>query len=203
LGEPVQLRSSEINRGMSGSGVLDLERNLVVGVVSETWFADATGKDRDTAWAVDARVLSLAPLGLPFQDEDLPKKEVPSPTMAPQAEAAVATQPGLRLVDAPPPVAEWVGRKGLLRGLDDDWTDPGRQISGLIGFGGEGKSSLARHWLDDLMTKPELPQPQGVFWWGFYEKCRVEEFLAAALDFLRQGSWTPGIILPLWPRSTS
>ncbi|MCP4593535.1 MAG: trypsin-like peptidase domain-containing protein, partial [bacterium] len=38
--EPVQLESSQINQGMSGAGVLDVERNLVVGIVSETWFPD-------------------------------------------------------------------------------------------------------------------------------------------------------------------
>ena len=35
--EPVQLESQQINRGMSGSAVLDIERNLVVGIVSEAW----------------------------------------------------------------------------------------------------------------------------------------------------------------------
>jgi len=191
--EPVQLSSPEINRGMSGSGVLDLERNLVVGVVSETWFANATGKDRDTAWAVDARLLSLAPLGLPLQDEGLPKKEAPTPSVAPQATAtaAAAPRPGMKLINAPPLVAEWVGREDLLRGLDDDWTDPGRQMTGLIGFGGEGKSSLARRWLEELGVNPNLPQPQGVFWWGFYEKRSVEEFLAAALSFFSAGRLDP------------
>jgi tetratricopeptide (TPR) repeat protein len=188
--EPVQLDCKQINRGMSGSGVLDLERNLVIGVVSETWFPDRTGKDPYTAWAVDARVLSLKPLGLPLQDQDQPKREAPTPTMQPQA-AAAAAQPGMALNNAPDAVPEWVGREDLLRGLGHDWLDPGRKVTGLIGFGGEGKSSLARRWLDELLRNQELPQPQGVFWWGFYEKRRVEEFLAAALSFFSGGRLDP------------
>jgi hypothetical protein len=77
--EPVQLESNQINRGMSGSAVLDLERNLVIGIISETWFPDKSGKDSDTGWAVDAHVLSLAPLGLPVQDAPLPLKAAPAP----------------------------------------------------------------------------------------------------------------------------
>ena len=57
---------------MSGSAVLDMTRNLVVGIVSETWFPDLSTKDRDTAWAVDGRVLSLEPLELLLQDISLP-----------------------------------------------------------------------------------------------------------------------------------
>jgi hypothetical protein len=77
LVEPVQLESSQINLGMSGAGVLDVERNLVVGIVSETWFPDLSTKDRDTAWAVNARVLSLAPLGLSLRDAPLAKRPAP------------------------------------------------------------------------------------------------------------------------------
>jgi hypothetical protein len=88
--EPVQLESSQINSGMSGSAVLDTTRNLVVGIVSETWFPDLSTKDRDTAWAVDGKVLSLKPLGLPLQDLPFPLKAAPEPKFdVAQAEAAV------------------------------------------------------------------------------------------------------------------
>ncbi|MDO9347891.1 MAG: hypothetical protein Q7T47_01285 [Anaerolineales bacterium] len=73
------MTSSQINCGMSGSAVLDAERNLVVGIVSETWFPDLSTKDRDTAWAVNARVLRLKPLGLPLQDASLPLRAAPAP----------------------------------------------------------------------------------------------------------------------------
>jgi len=90
-GEPVQLQSQHIAPGMSGSPVLDMQRNLVVGLVSETWFPDLSTKDRDTAWAVNAHVLSLAPLNLHLQDEPYPLRPASQPkTDMAEARAAVA-----------------------------------------------------------------------------------------------------------------
>jgi GTPase SAR1 family protein len=57
-------------------------------------------------------------------------------------------------------------------------------VTGLIGFGGEGKSCLARRWLDALLEDKTKPQPDGIFWWGFYEKRNVDEFFEAALSFM-------------------
>jgi hypothetical protein len=159
--EPVQLQSSQINQGMSGAGVLDIERNLVVGVVSETWFPDLSTKDRDTAWAVNARVLTFDPFLLPVQDAPYPLRAAPQPkTDLAAARAAVA--PGLSIAwnNAPPPVKEWVGREELLKAINADWADPQHHVTGLIGFGGEGKSSLARQWVDDLLRSP-LPVGEG------------------------------------------
>ncbi|TKJ38377.1 serine protease [candidate division LCP-89 bacterium B3_LCP] len=186
--EPVQLESSQINRGMSGAAVLDKERNLVIGVVSETWFPDESTKDRDTAWAVNARVLKLDPLNLPVQDEPHPKRPAPKPRIdAEEARRAVA--PDLQPVwnNAPPSLDEWVGRAELLKDLSADWSNPNLRVTGLIGFGGEGKSSLVRRWVDDLLKDSSQIQPDGIFWWGFYEKPSVEEFFEAALRYLSGG----------------
>ena len=54
-------------------------------------------------------------------------------------------------------------------------------------FGGEGKSSLAREWIDQLLADSSRPQPEGVFWWGFYEKRNVDEFFDAALNYMSGG----------------
>ena len=113
--DPVQLESNQINQGMSGAAVLDVERNLVVGIVSEAWFPDASGRDRDTAWAVNARVLSLAPLGLQIQDEALPLRAAPQPkTDAAEARAAVAPMDRFAWNSAPAVLEEWTGRDDLL-----------------------------------------------------------------------------------------
>jgi len=194
LGEPVQLASQQINQGMSGAAVLDMERNLVVGIVSEFWLPpDRSLRDRDIAWAVDARVLSLEPLGLELQDEPYPKREAPQPkTDVEAARAAVAPEPGLAWNNAPAPLEEWVGREELLRAISRDWADPQRRVTGLIGFGGEGKSSLARQAVDDLLGDlPNLPTPDGVFWWGFYTRPSVDEFFEAALTYLSGGRIDP------------
>ncbi len=69
----IQLESSQIDQGMSGAAVLDTERNLVVGIVSQTHIPNRiTTKNRDTAMAVNARVLALSPLNLPVQNHASP-----------------------------------------------------------------------------------------------------------------------------------
>jgi tetratricopeptide (TPR) repeat protein len=68
--------------------------------------------------------------------------------------------------------------------------DPRRRVTSLVGFGGEGKSSLARRLVDqfiDQRTTSRNVTLNGIFWWGFYEKRSVDEFFGAALDFLDEG----------------
>jgi tetratricopeptide (TPR) repeat protein len=189
--EPVQLESQQINCGMSGAAVLDVDRNLVVGIVSETWFPDLSTKDRDTAWAVDARVLTFDPLNLPLHDTPLPRQSAPQPKLetADVAAARAAVAPdGVAFHGAPPPLTEWVGRHDLLQSITRDWTDPDRHVTGLIGFGGEGKSSLARKWVDQALL---AEQPAGIFWWAFYDRPNVDEFFEAALVYMGGGRIDP------------
>ena len=195
--EPIQLESSQINSGMSGSAVLDMTRNLVVGIVSETWFPDLSTKDRDTAWAVDGRVLSLEPLGLPLQDAPLPLKPAPEPKTDEQTKQQVVEVAQVTVEQrtaeekyswnsAPSVLNEWTGRDDLLKQITDDWNNPQKHVTGLIGFGGEGKSSLARKWVETLNLQPSN-LPTGIFWWGFYENRSVDEFLEAALKYMSGG----------------
>jgi tetratricopeptide (TPR) repeat protein len=190
--DPVQLKSSEIAPGMSGAAVLDEKRNLVVGLISETWFPDASTKHRDAAWAINACVLTLDPLNLPVRETALPKRAALQPRAdAEAARAAVAQKERIAWNNAPVPVEGWVGRDDLLKALNTDRADPDHLLTGLIGFGGEGKSSLARRWVDELLADSSQPKPDGVFWWGFYTKPSVDEFLEAALSYLGGGSIDP------------
>jgi hypothetical protein len=133
---------------VSGSAVLDINCNLVVGIVSETWFPDKSGKDSDIGWAIDSRVLSLTPIGLMVQNVPLALKDAPSPKYdIAQAEAAVLIKEKYVWNNAPAVLAEWTGRDDLLKQITSDWINPQKHITGLIGFGGEGKSSLARMWV--------------------------------------------------------
>ncbi|MCP4580497.1 MAG: serine protease [candidate division Zixibacteria bacterium] len=187
LGEPIQLDSKHINRGMSGAAVLDEKRNLVIGVISDTYFADQTGKDRDTGWAVDANVLTFDPLKVPLYDGEfleLKESAKPSDEVMAQAKASIGQNLSLTEHPAPNPIDEWVGRVDLLEQLDQDWNDPNTKIIGLIGFGGEGKSSLAGKWIADLLNNPDQKQPDGLFWWSFYDRRSVDEFFEAALTYL-------------------
>lgn len=57
LVNPVELRSRDIRPGMSGAGVLDTERNLVVGLVARRWNPGESSVNDNIAWAVDPLVL--------------------------------------------------------------------------------------------------------------------------------------------------
>jgi hypothetical protein len=167
LTEPVQLKSQHIAGGMSGSGVLDRKRNLLIGIISETYIPkDKDPKDRDTAWAVDAdavgKLLTFEKISnVLFQEQPYPLRA------APQSKADEQTKSNVMKVarttveqqtpkdkyswnSAPSVLPEWTGREDLLAQITEDWNNPQKHVTGLIGFGGEGKSSVARKWVDSL-----------------------------------------------------
>jgi NB-ARC domain len=128
----------------------------------------------------------------PIYTESLPLLSGPQPNtdidLARQL-ALVNLKPDLQF--APPSLEEWVGREQLLAEITEDWVSPERFVTGLIGFGGEGKTSLARRWVTDLrmnrLAHADNPKPDGIFWWGFYERNSVDEFFEAALNYLSAG----------------
>jgi tetratricopeptide (TPR) repeat protein len=203
LVNPVQLLSRGIRPGMSGAGVLDVERNLIVGLIAERWRPGDSPVDDDIGWAVDCYVLTFDPFNFPLRDEPLNKRPAPQPkTDIEQARAAVAPDLGIEWNNAPASLEEWVGRNDLLAAITRDWADPERRVTGLIGFGGEGKSSLARRWVDNLLASDSPPlisgegpgegaKPDGVFWWGFYTRPSVDEFFEAALEYMSGGRIDP------------
>jgi tetratricopeptide (TPR) repeat protein len=180
--DPLQLRSSEIDSGMSGSAVLDDERNAVVGVIAQTWDSAGSSKDRDTAFAVNAGVFHFSSLPIPLYETALPKTRAPTPEIDATTAGLAPANPGLRLDDAPTPVDDWIGRKALLEAIDDARTD-GVRVAGLIGFGGEGKTSLARRWIDLFLSRAPAAC-DGVFWWGFEMRPSVDEFLTSVLMYM-------------------
>mgnify|MGYP006281769305 CR=1 FL=1 len=191
--KPVQLESTQIVGGMSGAPVLDQERNLVIGLISETYNAP-DAHHRDTAWAVDAQVLTLDPFSFPVKREARPKETVEAPPDLPDPSLALLrpTKP-MDLHGAPPMLDEWVGRDDLLAALTGDWRDPKTTITALVGFGGEGKSSLVRKWLERIrshesgVTSQKTDPPMATFWWSFYDEPSVEAFFEALLEYLSGG----------------
>jgi len=186
--EPLQLDSRQLTRGMSGAPVLDTKRNLVIGTVSEARLTTTSGQAEGTAWAVNSRVLQFDPFDLPVQLEDLPRTPAPQPRI--RVESALLHgngDLGVSWNNAPPPLREWVGRDGLLQDISLDLADPERSVTGLIGPPGEGKSSLARRWLDNLLEDPLEVEPDGVFWWSFQARPSVDEFFDAAFEHMSGG----------------
>ena len=181
--DPIELESRQIDRGMSGAAVLDVERNLVVGLIAERWVPGNTPIKDDIGWGVDACVLTFDPFNLLVRDAALPMRAAPPPrTDVAEARAAVAPKLSVMLKGAPEPLKEWVGRDELLTAITADWASGSKHITGLIGFGGEGKSSLARWWVDQIYAGDS--RPDGVFWWNFYDSPSVDEFFEAALKFM-------------------
>jgi tetratricopeptide (TPR) repeat protein len=192
LEEPIQLICDKIDAGMSGAAVLDIDRNLVVGIISEAWFPDLSSKASDTAWAINAKILNLEPFAIPLRDTFLEKGLTPQPQIdVKKAHSAALLSPGIALYGAPSPLSEWVGRTELLKNIQNDWKNNQVRIVGLIGIGGEGKSSLARHWVDETIRDDIQEKPEGVFWWGFYENSSIDEFFDTAIQFLTAGKLDP------------
>ncbi len=193
--DPVQLKSREVAAGMSGAAVLDATRNLVVGVVAERYYPKDAVQD-DIGYGVDSKVLTFNPFDFELRGEALELRAAPEPKFdITQAEAAVFIKEKYSWNSAPSVLPEWTGRDDLLAQITEDWHNPQKHVVGLIGFGGEGKSSLARKWVDDLcrgdaMHRP-YEMPDGVFWWGFYENRSIDEFLEAALNYLSGGKIDP------------
>lgn len=68
--DPIELRTRDIRPGMSGSGVLDMRRNLVIGLVAQRWNPGDSPMDDNLAWAVDNYVFKFEPVHLEFFDRD-------------------------------------------------------------------------------------------------------------------------------------
>jgi len=188
---PVQLESQDIGPGFSGAPVLDTQRNLIVGVVYKTAYS-TDEKNRDTSWAVNAKVIKFEPFMHPLRDEDNPHEPGPEPrgVTLERARELAAPDAGTLFVNADDPIKEWVGRSEMLKQISADWLSPNTAITGLIGYGGEGKSSLARQWVSDLLKDKTLAQPAGVLWWNFYRDGSVDHFFERALDFFSKGKAT-------------
>jgi tetratricopeptide (TPR) repeat protein len=199
--DPIQLKSRDIAEGMSGAAVLDVNRNLVVGLVAERYFPKSNVQD-DIGFGVDSKVLTFDPFNFDVRGEALELKPAPQFRLDKDLfKQAIEIANYMRTHrspaekyswnNAPSVLTEWTGRDELLSQITLDWNSHQKHVTGLIGFGGEGKSSLARKWVDNLLNDSSQPQPDGVFWWGFYENRSVDEFLEAALKYMSGGKIDP------------
>jgi len=187
--DPIQLTAPQADQGISGAPVVDVERNMIVGIVTEAYVVGKSGKNRDLCWAVDGAIINdlLYSKTIQLQPslDSLPLRFVPA---VPQPEPPVPERRYIKLsydlTRAPMLLPEWVGREELRRQLTYDYLESKSRTIGLIGFGGEGKSCVARQWLDDLQQLEAEKRPDGVFWWDFYVHRSFEEFIEGALTYL-------------------
>ena len=185
LVEPVQLESRDLDSGMSGAAVFDVERNLVIGFVFQVWEPGQSAKDRDLAFAVDAAVLGSSPV----RDLLVPAVLEPDPLAGPELDQAIgevisapaedAAQVGWAMQTAPDNLGVFVGREQELGFIEQAWQTGQARIVGLSGFAGQGKTSLVRTWLEGHRQAVGAKQPQSVLWWTFDASFNdIDDFLA-------------------------
>jgi len=103
-------------------------------------------------------------------------------------EECIKSAPGILIFsfhNQTPPEPNFVGREDMLETITKWYESPDVKIGTLIGWGGFGKSALARKWYDSL--KENNIQPDGIFWWGFYRNPYLDRFLEELLRYLAQG----------------
>jgi tetratricopeptide (TPR) repeat protein len=196
----VRLVDCDIGPGMSGAPVLDASRNLVVGLIT------ARVRGRRTGWATSLdRLPELEP---PLRLARMGRPAAVSSGAPAKWAMAAPRDPILQLETAPPAPTDWVGRPELLFRMTKDYVDGTARVLSLVGLGGQGKSSLARRWLDLVLsrTSPRPPaekhsqstdlsrvpsalgprhRPAAVLWWSLYTNRRgIDEFLDALLRLL-------------------
>ena len=186
LVDPIQLKSTDIDRGMSGSAVLDIKRNRVVGLVAERYYPKDLIKP-DLAYAVDNRVLTYIPFQFPLSSGANPLQPAPEPKIdKAEARAAVAKSLGQSWNNAPPSLQEWTGRAQLLQDITSDWIN----------------QRLASPAWWDLAERERAAWPgSGLMscWPTGQHKSPMASFGG---DFMRGAAWTSSS-MRLWPTSAA
>jgi hypothetical protein len=96
------------------------------------------------------------------------------------------------LIHRLPPAPNFVGREAERAGLRDLWTAGFRGVLALVGLGGAGKTAVAAHFLEELLGTNELPRPEGLLVWSFYQEPDAGLFLQEAHHyFARPDSSAP------------
>jgi hypothetical protein len=201
LVEPVQLQSQDLDSGMSGAAVFDVERNLVVGFVFQVWEPGESSKDRDLAFAVDAAVLASSPIGEQLISTVLEHELMAGPELDSSIGAAISTPAGYAvpvgwsMETAPDNLGVFVGREEELHVIEQTWQAGQVRILGLSGLNGQGKTSLVRTWLDGHRQSTSLHRPESVFWWTFDPGLNeVDDFLAAVIRHVSDGAVEPAAL---------
>ena len=172
----IALECYQIRGGMSGSAVLDIEKNLVVGIIQSEYNREI--EEKHLGFAVDADVLASSKSGFCI----LIHKELPRQPLYLidniniKVDDFLAKNSGDFLNGALKVGEEWVERVQLSERLNSDWADNQVRVVALVGFGGSGKSSLARKCLETL-----IPKPDAVFWWNWNLRPNADEFFEIAV----------------------
>jgi len=132
-----------------------------------------------------------------FDKVDEKLEEIKRLLLPEQAPAPFPLAAGLH--NQTPPEVHFVGREGMLDTITGWYKSSDVRVGALIGWGGVGKSALARKWYDSLEAN-EI-QPDGIFWWGFYRNAYLEQFLNALLRYVSGGQIEADSIKSTWEKT--
>ncbi|MDP1624344.1 MAG: NB-ARC domain-containing protein [bacterium] len=163
------LRSDQIDRGMSGAPVLDLELDKIVGMVVATWYNDsAQGKDRETSFAIPSEIIQevcpIIRMELPTNNFDTPQQKI--------------------LENLPSPRKNFVGRDDEKKIVIDHLTRESAKVF-LEGMGGMGKTSLALEVAHKCLK-------QGIFRLIIWVDAETNSTLSQMLDAITNESGIKG-----------
>ncbi|MCH8149831.1 MAG: NAD(P)H-hydrate epimerase, partial [Planctomycetes bacterium] len=80
----------------------------------------------------------------------------------------------------PEPQTQWVGRVVERGRLSAAWLPVRKMIYTIVGFGGQGKSALARRFTESLRRLENPDDRPLVIWWSFYLNRSADEFFDQA-----------------------
>ena len=182
--EPIELNTRRVVQpGMSGSAVLDEEQNLIVGVIERSFIEPADAPGTGLAWAVDAHVLTFDPFLLDISEYPHPRRTLaPASINEEMVRGATAAHPGDYYMRRGT-TSGVVARDRFMQDLLGHSGDPRRRMVALVGFGGEGKTTVASSWTARILEETGMP----IFWWTFTTP-EADTFFASALSHLTTGS---------------
>jgi Trypsin-like peptidase domain len=191
--EPLQLLSSQISPGMSGAPVLDITRNLVIGMIAETWnawnssFRNSSFHDRDTAFATAMEVVRDDPFKLILYPEVF-STSTPYPSSHSFYDLGEFTNSDDRSlrIESIGQLNGLVIDSNLHASIQDAWRNNAinccqisqyeRRNEGTSEDNGNSRSSMAQVFLG-LNAFPENERPKRILWWDFSTRPYFEEFL--------------------------
>lgn len=155
------LRSDQIDRGMSGAPVLDLELDKIIGMVVATWYNDSIqGKDRETSFAIPSEIIQeVCPIV---------KMESPDVTFYAQQQKI--------LENLPSPRKHFVGRDDEEKVIVDFLMRESEKVF-IEGMGGMGKTSLALEVAHKCLL-------QGLFRFIIWIDAEINPVLSQVLDII-------------------
>jgi len=159
----IQINSQQLEKGYSGSPILDMKSNLVIGILTEVRIT------KPMAFATPSEIIVSNHTKLEIVKETLSIKKL---------------RPFFAHVLFP--AEHFKGRNTQLDLLNRFWNSGKPGIMSLIGIGGAGKTVIVRRFLDEnkwLNADKNIERPDGLFVWSFYKKTDTAEFITAAYRY--------------------